>query len=90
VTKTELVARVHGVTGLSIAKSGEMVSAFLDIISGELQVGNDVSLPGFGRFSVKGRAARRGRNPKTGAELTIPACKVVSFRAAKALQDSLK
>ena len=89
-TKTELVARVHGVTGLSIAKSGEMVSAFFDIISSELQAGNDVTLPGFGKFSVKARAARRGRNPKTGAELTIPACKIVSFRVAKRLRDLLQ
>jgi DNA-binding protein HU-beta len=90
VTKTELVARIHGVTGLPILKSGKIVSAFFDIISSELQAGNDVTLPGFGKFSVKARAARRGRNPKTGAELTIPACKVVSFRAAKGLQESLQ
>ena len=89
-TKTELVARIHGVTGLPILKSGKIVSAFFDIISAELQAGNDVTLPGFGKFSVKARAARRGRNPKTGVELTIPACKIVSFRVAKGLRDLLR
>lgn len=58
-------------------------------ISESLAAGNDVAISGFGTFSVKDVAARTGRNPQTGAEITIAACKKVAFRPATALKEAV-
>ena len=88
-TKAELISRVHASTGLSAAESGRFLSAFLEVVAAEMSSGGEVPLPGFGKFSVKSRAERTGRNPRTGADIKIPACKVASFTAAKALREAL-
>ena len=79
--KGELVDAVAGAAGLSRADAAKAVDATLDAIQGTLAGGGGVSLVGFGTFSVKARAARMGRNPRTGEGVTIPDKQVVSFKA---------
>ena len=88
-TKTELVKLVAAKSGLADSKAAACISAMLSTITSELGAGNDVPLPGLGKLVVKERAARQGRNPRTGKELTIPACKIVSLRTCKELKENL-
>ncbi len=88
-TKADLVSSIKTAAGLSAAESGRFLNAFLEVVAAELASGEEVPLPGFGKFSVKSRAERTGRNPQTGAEIRIPACKAASFTAAKALREAL-
>lgn len=87
--KAELIDAVAESTGLSKADATRSVEATLSAISGALSRGDSVGLVGFGTFSVKQRAARTGRNPKTGEEIRIAASKVPGFKAGKALKDSV-
>ena len=88
-TKGDLIKTVAGKTGLAETRTAFCLAVLLDAITMELKAGNDVPLPGLGKLVVKERAARQGRNPRTGKELTIPACKVVSLRVGKELKESL-
>ena len=81
---------VHGVVGGTKAQAERAVDALFDAIVGTLKEGGEVSIAGVGIFSVKQRAARTARNPKTGAAVQVPATKVPKFRAAKALKDAVK
>jgi len=87
--KGELIDSVANQTNLSKADAGRAVDALIDAIEGTLKVGNTVSLVGFGTFSVKNRAARQGRNPRTGETIQIKASRVPSFKAGKALKDAV-
>jgi DNA-binding protein HU-beta len=87
--KGELIDSVASQTNLSKADAGRAVDALIDAIEGTLKVGNTVSLVGFGTFSVKSRAARQGRNPRTGETIQIKASRVPSFKAGKALKDAV-
>ncbi len=87
--KAELIDAVAASTGLSKADATRSVESVLSTISGTLSRGDSVALVGFGTFQVKQRAARTGRNPKTGAAIQIPASKVPSFKAGKALKDAV-
>lgn len=87
--KSELVEAVASDAGISKADAGKAVDAVFDSISDALQKGDKVSLVGFGVFSVRERAARTGRNPKTGEELKIAAGKTPAFKAGKALKDAV-
>ena len=90
--KMELIEAVAKARETSKADAGEIVDLFFStdgIIAKELKKGGDVALTGFGSFEVRKRAAREGRNPATGATLTIAASKKISFTAAKALKDAL-
>ncbi len=75
--------------GISKADAGEAITAVFDVLKGALTQGNKVSLFGFGTFETTERAARTGRNPRTGEEITIPASKAVKFKAAKGLKDAV-
>ncbi|MDR3278123.1 MAG: HU family DNA-binding protein [Oscillospiraceae bacterium] len=86
-TKPELVSGVAEKTGLTKKDSEAAVSAALDVISGALASGDKVQLVGFGTFEVRDRAARQGKNPRTGETIPIPAAKVPAFKAGKALKD---
>ena len=88
--KADLVSHVKAATDLTVAESSQFISAFLEVVADELKAGGDVPLPGFGKFSVKFRAERLGRNPQTREEIKIPACKVAVFRPAKALKDAIQ
>jgi DNA-binding protein HU-beta len=84
--KGELIDAVSNSAGLSRADSAKAVDGVLDAISGALSGGGSVSLVGFGTFSVNARAARAGRNPRTGETIHIPASNVPKFKAGKALK----
>ena len=87
--KAELVAAMAEKTGLSKKDAEAALKAFTDIVAEELKNGEKIQLVGFGTFEVSERAARTGRNPQTGEEMTIAASKSPKFKAGKALKDSL-
>ncbi|WP_419784932.1 HU family DNA-binding protein [Pseudodesulfovibrio sp.] len=89
-TKAELVAKIAEKNGTSKAQAEASMNAILDIIKDELAAGNKLTLTGFGTFSVSARKARTGRNPRTGDEIKIPACKVAQFKPGKVLKDAIK
>ncbi len=87
--KTELIDAVAEGADISKAAASRAVDTMLDSISNSLAKGDQVTLVGFGTFSVKDRAARTGRNPRTGEPIDIPAAKVPGFKAGKALKDAV-
>lgn len=87
--KMELVSAMADKTGLSKKDAEAALKAFTDVVAEELNKGEKIQLVGFGTFEVSERAARVGRNPQTGKEMTIPASKAPKFKAGKALKDSV-
>lgn len=87
--KPELIALIATNANLSKADAGRALDGFIDAVACALKSGDTVNLIGFGAFSVKERAARKGRNPKTGEEIAIPASKVPEFKAGKGLKDAI-
>jgi DNA-binding protein HU-beta len=87
--KSELINAIADHADLSKADAGRALDAVTDQIKRALKKGDDVSLVGFGTFVVRKRAARTGRNPRTGATIKIKASKVPAFKAGKALKDAL-
>lgn len=87
--KSELVDAIASESGLTKEQAAKAVNAFTASVQGALERGDDVVLVGLGTFSVKERAARTGRNPKTGEALQIAASKVPSFKAGKGLKDAV-
>ncbi len=90
VNKTDLIAKVAELTEFTKKDSAKAVDAVFEAISGALKAGEGVQLIGFGSFEVRKRAARKGRNPQTGAEIKIAASNVPAFKAGKALKDAVK
>lgn len=88
--KTELVSVVSEKTEFSKKESAQIVDALFASIEEALAKGEKVQLIGFGTFEVRERAARKGRNSQTGAEIEIPASKVPAFKPGKALKDAVK
>jgi DNA-binding protein HU-beta len=89
VNKSELIEAVAKSAGLSKSGAEKAIDGTLSTIKGALKDGQSVTLVGFGTFRVGKRAERNGRNPRTGAEITIKAAKVPKFSAGKALKDAL-
>jgi len=89
VNKSQLIDKIAAGADISKAAAGRALDAIIDAVKKTLKKGGTVSLVGFGTFAVKERAARTGRNPQTGKEITIAAAKVPSFRAGKALKDAV-
>jgi DNA-binding protein HU-beta len=87
--KAELIDAVAAGADLSKADAGRAVDAVVDSISKALGKGQQVAIVGFGTFQVKHRAARAGRNPRTGETIKIAASNVPGFRAGKALKDAV-
>lgn len=87
--KSELIDAVADDTGLTKADAGRALDAITDTIAKALQQGNTVSLVGFGTFTVRHRAARTGRNPRTGETIKIKASNNPAFKAGKALKDAV-
>ena len=85
--KTELVAAVAEQAGLSKKDAEAAVTAFTDVVAEALKAGDKIQLVGFGTFEVSERAAREGRNPRTGETMVIEASKTPKFKAGKALKD---
>ncbi|WP_279287455.1 HU family DNA-binding protein [Neobittarella massiliensis] len=88
-TKTDLIAKVAEQTGLSKKDAEKAVSAVIDTVSDALVAGDKVQIVGFGTFEVRERSERKGRNPRTKEEITIPASKLPAFKAGKALKDAV-
>ncbi len=88
-TKSELVEAVANITGVSKAEANRAVDAVFTTITNNLVKGEDVRLTGFGSFSVSKRAARKGRNPQTGAEIKIPASIQAKFKAGETLKNAV-
>ena len=87
--KSGLIDAIAASADLSKAAAGRALDAMVESITTALKNGDQVSLVGFGSFQVKDRAARTGRNPRTGEEIQIAAAKVPSFKAGKALKDAV-
>ena len=87
--KTELIAAVAEKTDLSKKDADAAVSAVLGAITDALKAGDKIQLVGFGTFEVRNRAAKQGRNPRTGETMTVPASQVPAFKAGKALKDAV-
>lgn len=87
--KTELVKIVAEKSALTQSDVNKAFDAILEVITESLKNKEEVNLPGFGKFKVSKRAARKGRNPQTGAEINIAAATVPSFSAGKTLKDAV-
>ena len=87
--KSELIDAVASAADLSKADAGRAIDATVAAITDTLSKGGSLSLVGFGTFSVSERAARSGRNPRTGETIQIAAAKLPKFKAGKALKDAV-
>lgn len=87
--KAELIEAVSAQASIEKADAARAVDAVFDAITGALKSGDTVALVGFGTFNVKARAARAGRNPRTGETIEIAASKVPGFKAGKGLRDAV-
>ena len=85
--KSELIDSIAASADIPKAAAGRALDAMIEAVEGALKKGDTVALVGFGTFSVKQRAARTGRNPKTGMPIEIAAANIPSFKAGKALKD---
>ena len=87
--KSDLVSNMADVAQMSKKDTEKVLNAFIESVEGALIKGDKVQLVGFGSFEVRDRAARKGRNPQTKAEITIPASKAPVFKVGKALKDAV-
>ena len=87
--RNELVEAVSERTGLARSDAAQAIEAVLAAITEAMRVGDTVTLSGFGSFVAKSRAARTGRNPRTGEAIAIPASRAPAFKAGKGLKDAL-
>lgn len=87
--KTDLIDAIAESADISKAAAARALDGFVDAVTGALKKGDQVSLVGFGSFTVRDRAARTGRNPQTGATINIKASKNPAFKAGKALKDAV-
>ena len=87
--KNDLVGSVAEKSDLSKTDAAKAVDAVFEAITGALKTGDEVRLVGFGTFAVTARAQTKGRNPRTGEEITIPASKPPKFKAGKGLKDAV-
>ena len=87
--KSELIDAIAQSADISKAAASRAVDAMVDSVTAALKEGDQVTLVGFGTFQVRERAARSGRNPRTGETINISASKVPSFKAGKALKDAV-
>jgi DNA-binding protein HU-beta len=88
-TKAELITKISEDAGITKVAANAALDAFMESVAKTLKKGDRLTLVGFGTFSVSKRAARKGRNPSTGAEIKIKAKKVAKFKASKELSGKL-
>ena len=88
--KADLVNALHNILCGTRVSAESAMETLIDTITGTLKKGEEVSIAGLGIFSVKERAARTARNPRTGEKIDVPAMRVPKFRPAKALKDLVK
>lgn len=89
-TKPELIDKLAEEAGTTKAQAERDLTALYSIITAALVSGDSVAIPGIGKFEVKERAERKGRNPSTGESVIIPASKAVTFKATKTLKDAVR
>lgn len=89
-TKADLVAKIATEADLTKVNAEKAITSLISVLTDAMAGGDKITLVGFGTFEVAERAARDGRNPRTGAALKIPPSKVVKFRAGSALRDKVK
>jgi integration host factor subunit alpha len=88
-TKTKVIEQIMTRNGLTKKQSAESIETLLEIIKTTLESGEDVLISGFGRFCVKQKAERRGRNPATGGDMMLAPGKVVTFRCSGRLRKNI-
>jgi DNA-binding protein HU-beta len=88
-TKKELIDAIASKTGSGKADAERAIAALIEVISDTLKKGDSLSLPGFGSFEIRERAARTGRNPKTGEEIASAASRVPAFKPGAALKAAV-
>ena len=86
-TKMQIVESVQNRLGFPRNRSAELVESLLEIIKSTLESGDDIMISGFGKFCVNEKKARKGRNPATDEEMTLPARRVVTFKCSGKLRD---
>jgi len=89
-TKAELIDKISSGAGLSKTDAAKVLDSMLNSIKVALKKGQKITLVGFGTFSVVKRKSRKGRNPQTGAVISIPAAKIPKFKAGKTFKESIK
>ena len=87
--KKQLIEQMVEHTDSPKSEAEKYLEAFTTAISGALKAGEEVQIPGFGKFYVRDQKAREGRNPQSGEKMKIPASKVPAFKAGKSLKDSI-
>ena len=90
ITKNSLVNLLHDEVGLNKREAKEFIETFFEVIKLELENGNDEKISGFGNFNLRDKAARPGRNPKTGEDVTISERRVVTFKSGLKLRSKLE
>lgn len=90
ISKLDVIRESTKTTGATIAQSEQIVNAFLNEIAEQLKQGNDVKLTGFVAFNISETAERKGRNPQTGEDITIPAGKMVRASVGQVFKDAVK
>lgn len=88
-TKEHLVEAVYNTIGYSKSKSAEVIESLIEIIEKTLENGEDVLISGFGKFCVKEKNERRGRNPQTGEDMMLESRRVVTFRCSPMLKEQI-
>lgn len=88
--KADLIGNIQETMGGTKSAAEEVFSKLFETITGALKKGDKISIPGFGVFLVKDKAAREARNPKTGATVHVPATRVPKFRPSKELKETVK
>jgi len=88
-TKAQIIDAIPDELGISRKKSVEVVETLLEIIKRQMENGEDVLISGFGKFCIKDKKARRGRNPATGSDMMLTQRRVVVFRCSKLLRDKI-
>ena len=89
VNKQEMISAVAASAGLTKTQAGEAINALTSLITDTLKKGEEFQIADFGKFSVTERGATKGRNPRTGEEIDIPASKRPTFKAAKKFKDGI-
>ena len=89
-TKSELIDKVAKEAKIPRAAAERAINSFTASITEALKSGDKITLPGFGTFLVSNRSARKGRNPRTGEEIDIPAVRIPKFKVGKGLKDAVR
>ena len=89
-TKTDMVDAIQQRIGFSRKKSTDLIETFIEIMKGTIESGDDVLISGFGKFCVKEKKQRKGRNPATGKDMLLDSRQVVTFKCSAVLRDKVK